>query len=39
MASRHTWLLDELASAGRENRDVDHAAQYDAQARDELALL
>ena len=23
------WLLDEVASAGRENLDVDHVARYD----------
>ena len=40
---RPDWLLDELASAGRENLDRDHAAQYDtkedAQADAEVALL
>ena len=37
------WLLDELASAGRENVDVDHVARYDekadAGAAAEMALL
>ena len=29
-ARRPGWLLDERASAGRENLDVDHVARYDA---------
>ena len=37
------WLLDEVASAGRENLDRDHVARYDAKedagAADEVALL
>lgn len=37
------WMLDELASAGRENLDPDHVARYDAKmdsgAADELAVL
>ncbi len=37
------WLLDELASAGRENLDADHVSRYDAKedagAVDELILL
>lgn len=37
------WLLDEVASAGRENLDADHVARYDtkedAGAAGELALL
>src|SRR5207302_5250977 len=37
------WLLDELASAGRENLDIDHVARYDqkedARADSEIALL
>ena len=37
------WLLDEVASAGRENLDATHVAQYDtkedADAGSELALL
>ena len=36
------WLLDEVASAGRENLDADHVARYDAKmdagAADEVAL-
>lgn len=36
------WLLDELASAGRENRDAGHVARYDAKedagAADEVLL-
>jgi predicted RNA methylase len=43
MANGYNWLLDELASAGRENRDVHHASQYDAKedasALEELTLL
>lgn len=37
------WLLDEVASAGRENLDAEHVARYDAKedagAADEVALL
>lgn len=37
------WLLDEVASAGRENLDADHVARYDgkedAGAAEEVALL
>ena len=37
------WLLDELASAGRENLDIDHVARYDqkedARPDSEIALL
>ncbi len=37
------WLLDEVASAGRENLDADHVARYDgkedASAVEEVALL
>jgi cyclopropane fatty-acyl-phospholipid synthase-like methyltransferase len=29
-AARPGWLLDELASAGRENLDIGHVARYDA---------
>jgi ubiquinone/menaquinone biosynthesis C-methylase UbiE len=40
---RPGWLLDETASAGRENLDADHVARYDgkehADAADEVALL
>ncbi|MFP3900530.1 MAG: class I SAM-dependent methyltransferase [Acidimicrobiia bacterium] len=40
---RPGWLLDEVASAGRENLDVDHVARYDgkedAAAADEIDLL
>jgi SAM-dependent methyltransferase len=43
MANGYNWLLDEVASAGRENRDVKHASQYDvkedAGALEELTLL
>jgi SAM-dependent methyltransferase/GNAT superfamily N-acetyltransferase len=39
----HGWLLDEVARAGRENLDAEHAAHYDAKedatAADEVALL
>jgi SAM-dependent methyltransferase len=42
-ASRPGWLLDELASAGRENLDSDHVGRYDAKedadAVAEVALL
>jgi SAM-dependent methyltransferase len=41
--SRPGWLLDEVASAGRENLDADHVARYDAKedadAAAEVALL
>jgi ubiquinone/menaquinone biosynthesis C-methylase UbiE len=41
-ATSHGWLLDELASAGRENLDPSHAARYDAKehagAEDEVLL-
>ncbi len=41
--SRRGWLLDEVASAGRENLDADHAALYDekedAKAAQEVELL
>lgn len=41
--ARPGWLLDELASAGRENLDVDHVARHDlkedASAAGELILL
>jgi ubiquinone/menaquinone biosynthesis C-methylase UbiE len=41
--SRPGWLLDELATAGRENLDAGHVARYDgkenATATDEVALL
>lgn len=37
------WMLDEVASAGRENLDADHVARYDAKedagAGEEVALL
>jgi len=37
------WMLDEVASAGRENLDADHASRYDskedADAADELIVL
>lgn len=40
---RPGWLLDEVASAGRENLDADHVARYDAKedagAADEVRLL
>ena len=43
MAKRQNWLLDERASAGRENLDEVHAARYDtkenAAAADEVRLL
>jgi hypothetical protein len=39
--TRPGWLLDELAFAGRENLDPEHAARYDAKedagAREEVA--
>ena len=42
-ASCPGWLLDEMASAGRENLDASHVARYDAKmdagAADEVALL
>lgn len=41
--SHPRWLLDELATAGRENLDPDHVARYDgkedANATGEVALL
>ena len=41
--SQPGWVLDEVASAGRENLDVHHVAQYDAKedagAADEVAFL
>ena len=30
LSDRESWIPDELASAGRENRDPDHVARYDA---------
>lgn len=43
MAKRHNWMLDEVASAGRENLDADHASRYDvkedAGAMEELRLV
>lgn len=43
MTNGYNWLLDEVASGGRENRDVKHASQYDAKedagALGELTLL
>ena len=43
MAKRQNWLLDELASAGRENLDAVHASRYDAKenaaAAEEIHLL
>lgn len=40
---RPSWVLDELAFAGRENRDAEHVARYDGKmdsgAADELAAL
>ena len=42
-AGRASWLLDELATAGRENLDENHVARYDdkedAGAADEVELL
>jgi ubiquinone/menaquinone biosynthesis C-methylase UbiE len=42
-ATRPGWLLDEVASAGRENLDADHVARYDdkedADATQEVELL
>jgi hypothetical protein len=39
----HGWLLDEVASAGRENLDVVHVERYDrkmdGRAVDEVKLL
>jgi SAM-dependent methyltransferase len=29
-ADQHSWIVDELAYAGRENRDAAHVARYDA---------
>ena len=41
--STPSWLLDEVASAGRENLDADHVARYDekedADAAEEVELL
>lgn len=41
--NRPDWMLDELASAGRENLDAEHASRYDdkedAGAGDEVSLL
>ncbi len=41
--ARPGWLLDETASAGRENLDADHVGRYDqkedAAAEEEVALL
>src|SRR5262245_43660942 len=43
MENRYSWWLDEVASAGRENLDGEHASQYDAKedagAEAELTLL
>jgi ubiquinone/menaquinone biosynthesis C-methylase UbiE len=43
MTGVYNWLLDETASAGRENLDAKHASQYDlkedASALEELALM
>jgi ubiquinone/menaquinone biosynthesis C-methylase UbiE len=43
MGRGYNWLCDEIASAGRENLDVDHVARYDAKedadAASELVLL
>jgi ubiquinone/menaquinone biosynthesis C-methylase UbiE len=43
MGRGYNWLLDEIASAGRENLDADHVARYDAKedadADREVALL
>jgi ubiquinone/menaquinone biosynthesis C-methylase UbiE len=40
---KYKWMLDEVASAGRENLDATHAASYDrkedASAKDECGLL
>lgn len=40
---RYNWMLNELASAGRENLDAVHASRYDAKenaaAADEVCLL
>ena len=40
---RHSWMLDEEKSAGRENLDAEHASQYDAKedasVMEELALM
>lgn len=41
--SRPGWLLNEVATAGRENLDAGHVARYDAKedagAAEEIALL
>ena len=43
MDPRPDWMIDEVASAGRENLDVDHVARYDskmdAEAFAEVALM
>jgi ubiquinone/menaquinone biosynthesis C-methylase UbiE len=43
MGRGYSWLLDEIATAGRENLDVDHVSRYDAKedadADSELVLL
>jgi hypothetical protein len=43
LRARPGWLLDEVASAGRENLDAAHLERYDrkvdARALDEIALL
>jgi ubiquinone/menaquinone biosynthesis C-methylase UbiE len=43
ITKRHHWMLDELASAGRENLDAKHASQYDAKedasVMEELAII
>jgi ubiquinone/menaquinone biosynthesis C-methylase UbiE len=43
MAKYYNWMLDEVASAGRENLDVTHASRYDikedAHAIEEVRLL
>jgi SAM-dependent methyltransferase len=43
MTKGYNWVLDEVANAGRENRDGKHASQYDAKedagALEELTLL
>lgn len=43
MGDRRSWVVDELAHAGRENRDAEHVARYDGKmdsgAAAELAAL
>jgi ubiquinone/menaquinone biosynthesis C-methylase UbiE len=43
MAHKSDWMLDEVATAGRENLDIDHASRYDAKedasAVEELTLM